>query len=117
MKRNMNSSEGLARGRSGISGRGATWAVVCKALQFSMIGVISVMAASANPSQDDNPGKIVFTDSSAAVLIADIATATPAVVATGQRLMQPFGIAVGQNGELFVSDTGCLGLVGIQPET
>jgi len=57
--------------------------------------------------------EIVFTDSQAAVLRADAIAGGPAIISTGDKLMQPFGIVVGKNGEFFVSDTGSLGLLGI----
>jgi streptogramin lyase len=59
---------------------------------------------------------ILFTDSQAAVLMTDGAS-TPATVAVGQKLMQPFGICVGEDGEYYVSDTGCMGIIGINPST
>src|SRR5438874_2933740 len=61
--------------------------------------------------------EIVFTDSQAAVLRADALTGGPALITRDRKLMQPFGIAVGQNGEFFISDTGCLGILGINPVT
>jgi hypothetical protein len=61
--------------------------------------------------------QIVFTDSSAAILKADLATPSPAVIASGSKLVRPFGIAVGQSGEFFVSDTGCAAILGVDPAT
>ena len=61
--------------------------------------------------------EIVFTDSQAAVLRADALTGGPALITRDRKLMQPFGIAIGQNGEFFISDTGCLGILGINPLT
>jgi sugar lactone lactonase YvrE len=62
-------------------------------------------------------GEIVFTDSQAAVLHASALTGDQGIITSKNKLVQPFGIAVGQGGELFVSDTGCLGLVRIDPAT
>src|SRR5437016_11762405 len=61
--------------------------------------------------------EIVITDSQAAVLRADALTGGPALITRDRKLMQPFGIAIGQNGEFFISDTGCLGILGINPVT
>jgi len=61
--------------------------------------------------------EVVFTDSQSAVLRADALTGRPAVLTRDHNLMQPFGIAVGQNGEFFISDTGCLSILGINPIT
>jgi hypothetical protein len=61
--------------------------------------------------------EIVFADSQAAVLRADSLTGGHAVISRDNKLMQPFGVAVGKSGELFVSDTGCLGLLGINPSS
>src|SRR5207302_804989 len=58
---------------------------------------------------------IVFTDSQAAVLRADAVTGGHSVISQQNKLMQPFGIAIGKNGEFYVSDTGCLGLLRIDP--
>jgi len=117
MKLNLSSSEGMTERQIRISGRRTTGASIAKLLSVSMMCVISAMAADAKAGQSANSGDIVFTDSSATVLRADIATAKSAVVTTGQKLMQPFGIAVGRNGEYFVSVTGCLGLLGVNPAT
>ena len=76
--------------------------------------VLCVAAVAQTASAADRC-EIVFTDSQAAVLRADTLTGGHGVIAKESELMQPFGIAVGQNGELFISDTGCLGLLGIDP--
>jgi streptogramin lyase len=65
----------------------------------------------------NSAAEIVFTDSQSAILRADMATRAPAVVASGQKLSQPFGICVGQTGEFFVTDTGCSAVLGINPQT
>src|SRR5690242_10561768 len=61
--------------------------------------------------------EIVFTDSQSAILKADMASGASAVVTSGQKLSQPFGITVGKNGEFFVTDTGCNAVLGVQPQT
>src|SRR5436309_10695431 len=76
--------------------------------------VLCVAAVAQTASAADRC-EIVFTNSQAAVLRADTLTGGHGVIAKESELMQPFGIAVGQNGELFISDTGCLGLLGIDP--
>jgi len=60
-----------------------------------------------------NHGEILFTDSQSAILRADAFTGGPAVVAKGEKLVQPLGIAVLPNGEIVVSDTGCGSLLGV----
>src|SRR5205085_7955738 len=35
----------------------------------------------------------------------------------GERLVQPFGICAGNSGEFFITDTGCLGILGVNPST
>src|SRR6516162_7416120 len=62
-------------------------------------------------------GEIVFTDSQAAVLHASAITGDQGIITSKNKLVQPFGIAVGQGGQLFVSDTGCLGLLRIDLAT
>ena len=56
---------------------------------------------------------IVFTDSESAVLRANPANSGPELLAQGQQLVRPLGICEGASGELFVSDTGCFGIIGI----
>jgi len=80
--------------------RGA--AITCKSLVVALFCGFSALTGHAS--------EIVFTDSQAAVLSAN--AGSPAVIASGVKLMQPFGIAAGQS-EFFVSDTGCLGILGI----
>src|SRR2546422_10311410 len=75
--------------------------------------VLCVAAVAKTASAADRC-EIVFTDSQAAVLRADTLTGGPGVIAKESKLMQPFGIAAGQSGELYVSDTGCLGLLGVE---
>src|SRR5207244_2166825 len=57
--------------------------------------------------------EILFTDSQGAILRADTVSGSPTLVAAGQKLMQPLGIAIGNNGEMIVSDTGCGALLGV----
>src|SRR6185436_18310717 len=80
------------------------------------IGILctTIQAFSATPT--DNC-QLVFADSQAAILRADSVTGVSQVVSQGEKLMQPYGIAVGLSGEVFVSDTGCSGLFGINPST
>src|SRR6266403_85436 len=61
--------------------------------------------------------EIAFTDSRAAVLRADLATGGSEVVAQNQKLVEPLGICVGSSGEYFITDTGCFGVVGVNPQT
>ena len=84
---------------------------------FCKLLAISALCGVAQATQPSWHGEIVFTDSSSAILKADSAAAAPAVIANGSQLVQPFGIAVGQTGEFFVSDTGCMSVLGINPAT
>ena len=68
------------------------------------------------PVQAAQVTEIVFADSQGAVLQADVSTGAAALISSGIKLIQPFGIAVGSD-EIFVSDTGCLGIVGISRAT
>jgi sugar lactone lactonase YvrE len=79
------------------------------------VGILctTIQAFSATPTDC----QLVFADSQAAILCADSVTGASRVVSQGEKLMQPFGIAVGLSGEIFVSDTGCAGLFGINPST
>ena len=61
--------------------------------------------------------EIVFTDSQAAILKASTSVRGAQVVASGQRLDQPFGISIRANGEYLVTDTGCMALIGVNPAT
>src|SRR5215472_11634551 len=81
--------------------------------------ILSVLCAWTAPSTISAAERceIVFTDSQAAVLHASALTGDPGVITSKNKLVQPFGIAVGQGGMLYVSDTGCLGLVRINPAT
>jgi hypothetical protein len=56
---------------------------------------------------------IVYADSQAAVLAADAVSGGPILIAQGQRLVQPLGIALGTRGELFITDTGCGSVIGL----
>jgi hypothetical protein len=78
-------------------------------LGFCLVGLIAQNAAAEN--FDNNIDKILFTDSSA-VLKADAASGGPAVVASGAKLVQTFGICMGK-GEYFVTDTSWMGILGI----
>jgi len=74
--------------------------------------VISVLTLASTVMARDG-SQVIFTDSQAAVLKAQAGTSS--VVSRENRLMQPFGIAVRKNGEFVVSDTGCMGLLGVNP--
>jgi hypothetical protein len=61
--------------------------------------------------------EIVFTDSQAALFKADSTGQSPVLFASGQKLEQPFGICVGNNGQYLVTDTGCMALIAVDPVT
>ena len=84
-------------------------------LAQAVLVALSLGTAHGTDAARNNHSEIVFTDSQAAVLMADSVSGGPMVVAAGQKLIQPFGIAVANNGELLVSDTGCMGLLGVDP--
>ena len=56
--------------------------------------------------------QIVFTDSQAALLAVDPTSGGSVMVAQGQKLVQPLGIAMGSNNELFIADPGCGAVLG-----
>jgi streptogramin lyase len=65
-----------------------------------------------------SPGvQVVYTDSQAAILRTDVGSGAAAVLSAGQKLVQPLGIAAGANGEFFITDTGCGGIIGVNPRT
>ena len=61
--------------------------------------------------------RVLFTDSQAAVLLANGGVNLPSPVAVGNKLTQPLGICLGVGGELFVTDTGACALIGIEAST
>ena len=88
---------------------------------FSASCVVTI-GASRNPitapSQNADAGlQILFADSFGAVLRTDMTSAQLTIVAAGQRLVQPFGIATGHKGEVYVSDTGAYAIFRIDPTT
>jgi streptogramin lyase len=91
-----------------------------RALKVSNLvaAVVAMVACNTLAANSLNSGSdIIFTDSQSAIFRADMASGTPAVIATGQKLSQPFGICVGRTGEFFVTDTGCYAVLGINPQT
>jgi hypothetical protein len=83
----------------------------------TLAGAILCTAIAAISATATESCQLVFADSQAAILRADSVSGASQVVSQGEKLMQPFGIAVGPKGEVFVSDTGCSGLFGINPNT
>ena len=83
---------------------------VVNALAFGLI--FTTIQALAAPTENC---QLVFADSQGAIFRADSVAGTPVIVSKGEKLMQPFGVAVGVSGELYVSDPGCSGLLGIDP--
>src|SRR5262245_24771360 len=76
---------------------------------FCLASLISQQGTAAN--FENNVNKIIFTDASA-VLKADMVSGGPSVVATGAKVVQPFGICASK-GEYFVSDTSWFGILAI----
>src|SRR6266567_7350875 len=80
--------------------------------------IVAMAACNTLAANSLNSGsEIIFTDSQSAIFRADMASGIPAVIATGHKLSQPFGICLGQTGEFFVTDTGCNAVLGINPQT
>ena len=63
------------------------------------------------------PGDIVVADSQAAVLRIDPVTHAATVIASGGKLVRPFGVAVDVDGTILVADTGALAIIRINPAT
>ncbi len=78
------------------------------------ITFIAARAVAASPFQD---GDILYTDSSAAVIGINPATGQRTIVASGGRLLRPFGIALDANGDVLVSDTGSQAIIRIDSLT
>ena len=100
-------TDSLERNRNPVSVDTSKWLLT----NILCATVIASMAAAAERCE------IVFTDSQAAVLHANAVTGDQGIVTRENKLVQPFGIAVGRGGELFVSDTGCASLLRIDPAT
>jgi DNA-binding beta-propeller fold protein YncE len=86
-------------------------------LTLLVISGLQISALAAPSTRAIAKQTIIFTDSQAAVLRADTATHTPAIVSAGEKLAQPFGICVRPDGEYLVTDTGCGAIIGINPST
>src|SRR2546422_737360 len=68
------------------------------------------------PSPNANAGlQILFTDFSSAILRTDMTGGGLTIVAADQKLVRPFGIAIGLKSEVYVSDTGAYGILRIDP--
>jgi DNA-binding beta-propeller fold protein YncE len=80
------------------------------------LGLVAVFAPCAQSVAVGNSGvQIVYTDSQSAVFKTDTASGGAAVLAAGQKLIQPLGIAQGPSGEFFITDTGCAAILGLNP--
>jgi len=102
-----------------LLGRKSVASLIAILLIANAIGAhAQISAASAGARHTDLArSEIVFTDSMGAILRSDPATGGSEVVAQSQKLVQPLGICVGSSGEYFVTDTGCFGVVGVNPQT
>jgi streptogramin lyase len=83
------------------------------AVGICLLGNSAQQVSAAGASRDE----VLFTDSDSAVIRAPLAGGLSALVAKGHMLVDPFGICVGNKGELFTTDTGCLGVIAIDPAT
>src|SRR5262245_44108007 len=82
------------------------------------LAVLALFFVTGQNALAGNPGvQIVYTDSQAAILRTDVASGGAAVLTAGQKLVQPLGIAAGATGEFFVTDTGCGGIIGLNPRS
>src|SRR5690349_12269320 len=80
------------------------------------LGMAAVLAPWGQSVAASNNGlQIVYTDSQGAVFETDTASGGAAVLAAGQRLVQPLGIVQGPSGEFFITDTGCASIIGLNP--
>jgi streptogramin lyase len=76
--------------------------------------LIVMGAVAATPLQ---VGDILWADSFGAVFKYTPATEEHSMFASGDKLVQPFGIAVEANGDVLVSDTGALAIIRIDSQT
>ena len=60
-------------------------------------------------------GDCVFSDSEAAILKLDSASGEVSLLAAGGSLVRPCGLALGADHTIYVADTGCLGVVAVDP--
>jgi sugar lactone lactonase YvrE len=88
---------------------------ICVRISFVIVAML--VGNLANAQHPSNGPHIFVTDSSSAVLRTETGTGKLSLVSRGQSLRQPFGIAVGNDGELFVSDTGSAAIFAIDPVT
>src|SRR5437867_10515646 len=79
-----------------------------------VLTLIAVAKIAASPFEE---GDILYTDSFGAVIGIRPATGQRTIVASGGRLVQPFGIAVDTDGDILVSDTGSLAIIRIDSLT
>src|SRR5262245_48295188 len=80
----------------------------------SLLGAAMMLLISGQPSHAGSSGfEILYTDSQAAILMADATSGSPTLLAQGQKLVQPLGIAMGLGSELFITDTGCGGVIAL----
>jgi hypothetical protein len=78
---------------------------------LSLIAALSFNALAQNNLPSASRSEILFTDSQGAILNAN--SGSPSLVASGQKLVRPLGIAIANNGDMIVSDTGCGALLAI----
>jgi streptogramin lyase len=99
--------------------RNSSSEILIIAAQLILFGTNFLIAADRLSAATLRPGDIVAVDSGAAVYLIDPATGAQTLVSSGGMLVQPFGIALGMGGEIFVSDAGYYlrGIFRIDPET
>src|SRR5437773_2431524 len=90
---------------------------VASLLGINTLTFLTPCEANASGAAQDNRTEIVFTDSQSAILRAGSLTGGPAVIAAGQKLVQPLGICVARDGEFIVTDPGCMGIIGVNPSS
>jgi streptogramin lyase len=79
--------------------------------------VLTALAAAAIAAEPFQAGDILYTDSFGAVFKITPATGERTTVASGDKLVQPFGIALDADGHVLVSDTGALAIIRIDSRT
>src|ERR1051326_8307345 len=91
----------------------STWRATLAAALLLSVNITATRAI-ASPFQ---AGDIVYTDSFGAVFSLNPVTRAVAAVASGGKLIQPLGIVLDANGNVFVSDTWAHAIIRIDAVT
>src|SRR5262245_56539280 len=99
-----------------LVGQAKKWGTTSLKLSISLFGALIFLTGVESSRCGNTGGEILYTNSQAAVLRADAASGGSTVVAHGQKLVQPLGIAVGAHGEIFITDSGCNSVIELNPK-